>query len=356
MDPGEIEALHQGRHRVRRAAEDESPARSARRGDEEERHPRAAAGPGGLRETGGAGDAEGAGDPRAAEDVGAGDDRASEVRLVPVPGAGRAAALGVGARSVGGLLLVAVVLLVVLGGRWWWVEQQATAVPSVAPVEQGGVAGEGTAPPGSPTDEGAGEAPPTGVPDGAGGPAPAESGQPEGSGAAPSVAGTTEAAAAGPVLVHVVGQVAAPGVVELRAGSRVVDAVDAAGGLTDRADPGSLNMARVVTDGEQIWVGAPGEEPPVGWAAGAPAGSASSPVVTGGPVPGPEAPAALVDLNRATQAELEELPGIGPVTAGRILAWRQEHAGFTTVEELLEVSGIGERTLEQLEPLVTVGS
>ena len=348
MDPGEIEALHQGRHRARRAAEsderDEPRALRAAGEDADERHSHAPGGLGDLREAGGAGGAEGVGD-----------DRGAEVRLVPVPGAGRAASLGVGARSVGGLLLVAVVVLVVLGGRWWWVEQQATAVPNVAPGE-GTSEGQQVVPSGVATGEGSGEQAPTGGADDADGSVPAGPEQTAEGGAAPSPGGTTDPAAAGPVLVHVVGHVAAPGVVELRAGSRVVDAVDAAGGLTDRADPGSLNMARVVTDGEQIWVGAPGEEPPAGWAAGAPAVGAPSPVAPGSPAPGTEAPAALVDLNRATQAELEELPGIGPVTAGRILAWRQEHAGFTTVGELLEVSGIGERTLEQLEPLVTVGS
>lgn len=157
------------------------------------------------------------------------------------------------------------------------------------------------------------------------------------------------------MLVHVVGHVAAPGVVELLPGARVVDAVDAAGGLTSGADPGSVNMARVVVDGEQVWVGAPGEEPPPGWSAAAGPAGATTPAGAGGGVGGTEAGTAPVDLNRATQADLEELPGIGPVTAGRILAWREEHAGFTAVEELLEVSGIGDRTLEQLAPLVTVG-
>jgi competence protein ComEA len=151
--------------------------------------------------------------------------------------------------------------------------------------------------------------------------------------------------------VHVTGQVTEPGVVELAVGDRVVDAVRAAGGFTTDADQSRLNLARPLVDGEQVWVGRPGEEPPLlAPLAGAAPGS------SGGTAPTGEAATAapLLDLNAANQAQLEELPGIGPVTAGRILAWRDEHERFSTVEELMEVSGIGERTFAQLEPVVTV--
>ena len=149
--------------------------------------------------------------------------------------------------------------------------------------------------------------------------------------------------------MHVTGAVAEPGVVTVPAGSRVVDAVRAVGGVTDEADQSTLNLARPLVDGEQVWVGRPGETPPV----------APGPLPRAGGDPGDAgpggAPSAPLDLTAATQADLEELPGVGPVTAGHILSWREEHGRFSTVEELLEVSGIGERTLAQLEPLVTVG-
>src|SRR5690606_24242269 len=154
--------------------------------------------------------------------------------------------------------------------------------------------------------------------------------------------------AAETLVVHVAGEVLEPGVVTVPVGSRVVDAVRAAGGLTEEADESTLNLARLLVDGERVWVGLPGETPPV---APGPVGDAPS----GGGGGGAAGPAAPLDLNAATQADLEELPGVGPVTAGHILAWRDQHGRFSSVDELLEVSGIGERTLAQLEPLVTVG-
>lgn len=150
--------------------------------------------------------------------------------------------------------------------------------------------------------------------------------------------------------MHVTGAVHDPGVVTLPAGTRVVDAVAAAGGLMEDADESSLNLARQLGDGEQLWVGRPGEEPPPGLPSPADTGGG-----TGTTADGDGGQVVVVDLNRATRAELEALPGVGPVTAGKILAWRDEHGGFSVAEELLEVSGIGERTLEQLRPYVTVG-
>lgn len=155
-------------------------------------------------------------------------------------------------------------------------------------------------------------------------------------------AGSAEAGA-GVVVVDVAGRVRRPGVVELPAGSRVVDALEAAGGVRGGVDLSGLNLARVLVDGEQVLVGA---QP-------APAAGAA-PGTTAPTVPGATAPAALVDLNTADQAALEALPDIGPVTAQAILAWRTEHGGFTAVQELLEVDGIGPATLETLAPLVTV--
>ncbi len=136
------------------------------------------------------------------------------------------------------------------------------------------------------------------------------------------------------LLVHVAGDVRKPGVVRLPAGARVQDAVEAAGGLRRGTDLGATNLARVVTDGERIEVG--GSDP-----AGAGAGTST--------VPGTP-----LDLNGATADQLDALPGIGPVTAAKILAWRTEHGRFTVVDELAEVPGIGPKTLAELRPLVRV--
>lgn len=150
---------------------------------------------------------------------------------------------------------------------------------------------------------------------------------------------TASAAAGGTVTVDVAGKVRRPGIVVLDSGARVTDALSAAGGAKRGVDLTSLNLARVLVDGEQIVVGAP--------AAAAPAAPADS-----GGVPGATGP--LVNLNLASQAELEGLPQVGPVTAQAIVAWRDQRGGFTSIDELLEVDGIGEKTLERLTPYVTV--
>jgi competence protein ComEA len=140
------------------------------------------------------------------------------------------------------------------------------------------------------------------------------------------------------VLVHVVGQVRHPGLVRLASGARVADALRKAGGTTRRADLSAVNLARPVADGEQVFVPAPGQSPPSSAQASAvsPSGGAGSPV----------------DLNNANESQLDALPGVGPVIAGRIVEWRRQHGRFASVEELTEVSGIGDATLERLRPLV----
>ena len=156
-------------------------------------------------------------------------------------------------------------------------------------------------------------------------------------------------AAAALVIVHVVGQVAKPGVYRLRAGVRVGDAVTAAGGATRAADLAAVNLARVLVDGEQIVVPKPGEVVAAPGGAGSggagAAGSSGSAGSAGG---------GKVALNSADLTALETLPGVGPVLAQRILDWRTEHGRFTTIDELGEVSGIGEKVLAQLTPKVTL--
>lgn len=152
----------------------------------------------------------------------------------------------------------------------------------------------------------------------------------------PEPTASTSPAVADTVVVHVIGRVRRPGVVTLPFGSRVADAVEAAGGLRPGAGSGDLNLARVLVDGEQVIVG---RQP-----------SASAPAASGAPAPAD----GLVDLNTATATELEALPGVGPVLAGRIVAWREANGPFASVEILGEVAGIGDALLAQLRPLVRV--
>lgn len=147
------------------------------------------------------------------------------------------------------------------------------------------------------------------------------------------------------LVVHVAGAVVLPGVHELDVGARVVDAIAAAGGLRPDADGARLNLAAPVADGERVYVPVAGEEPPpvVG-----PTGASSS--GSGGPSGG----SGPVDLNTADEAALDALPGIGPSTAAAIIEHRSKIGRFGSVDELLDVRGIGEAKLEQLRSLVTV--
>jgi competence protein ComEA len=142
-----------------------------------------------------------------------------------------------------------------------------------------------------------------------------------------------------PVLVHVVGAVRRPGLYRLKEGDRVADALERAGGAAGRADLAAVNLAAPVADGTQVAV-------PVRVAVAA-GGSGAAPAAAAGAPPGP------VRLNAATVEELDALPGIGPVTAGKIVAWRQEHGAFRSVDDLDAVPGIGPARIEQLRELVT---
>jgi competence protein ComEA len=144
------------------------------------------------------------------------------------------------------------------------------------------------------------------------------------------------------LFVHVAGRVRHAGVYQLHQGDRVIDAIQAAGGARKDADLRSINLAALVTDGEQIIV----------WKKG-PGGSVVTSDGGGGP-PGSGSPAQPVNLNTATLDQLESLPGIGPALGQRIIDYRTQHGPFASVDDLVDVSGIGEKRLEDLRPLVTV--
>lgn len=252
--------------------------------------------------------------------------------------------------AIAGLVLILVVVSVLLRGR----EQEAvvSAPSSAGPV----------------VDEQAGASQ-----------AAAEGGSVEGAGAPGAAgdgasAGTADAPASGsPVTVHVVGEVGEPGVLELPAGSRVADAVEAAGGLSESAVTDAVNMAAPAADGVQIvipdqalaeqWEQDPptpssgsGGQTATGSAQAGSAAAGSGAAAGGSPEEGagPAATGAAIDLNTATAAQLEELPKVGPVLAQRIVEHREQIGGFRSVEELDDVSGIGPAMMEAIAPLVTV--
>lgn len=180
--------------------------------------------------------------------------------------------------------------------------------------------------------------------EGAAAPAAAPGGADAAGGTTASEADASEAAPS-EVVVHVAGAVASPGVQRLPVGARVVDAVDAAGGATPDADLARVNLAAPLVDGQQVYLLRQGEEPPPGVAAGAPA-AAGAAGATGGDGP--------IDINRATAAELEELPGVGPATAEAIISHREQHGPFASVDDLIDVRGIGDAKLEQIRERATV--
>lgn len=239
------------------------------------------------------------------------------------------------------LVTVALVVLVLLGwfGRQWWSRPPSldTQLPLAAQETSAGSpsSAESSTVAAVPSDG-------TGATDGA-----------VSDGATPTTAAGTDATAGAALLmVHVAGAVASPGVVQLPASARVVDAVRAAGGLRADADPDRVNLAAPLVDGSRVVVPVLGQAPPVevgsvppapiGTGAGNTAGATGS---TGAPI----------DLNTATVAQLDELPGVGPTTAQAIVDHRDAEGPFTSVDALLDVRGIGDAKLEALRDLVTVG-
>jgi competence protein ComEA len=170
-----------------------------------------------------------------------------------------------------------------------------------------------------------------------------------GGGSVGSVGGS--AGASSQIVVDVVGKVRRPGVYRLAAGSRVVDAVAAAGGATPGLDLTSVNLARRVADGEQVAIGVPPTAEAssnAGGAGGTASGTTSDSAGAGGTGTSP------VDLNTATLGQLDGLPGVGPVLAQRILDWRAAHGRFAAVADLRKVTGIGDAKFADLAPLVVV--
>ncbi|CAN5317436.1 hypothetical protein BH09ACT6_BH09ACT6_02700 [soil metagenome] len=189
--------------------------------------------------------------------------------------------------------------------------------------------------------------PPVPVPSGSG------SATPRSTSAAGGGAGSSAATGGAIALVHVLGAVAVPGLYELHAGDRVVDAIGAAGGFTPAADQGQQNLARVIKDGEQIVIPERGAAPALGSVAAGAAAQAAGGSAAGQPgVKG--VPAPPVNLNTADQGALETLPHVGPALAQRIIAWRSANGQFTQVDDLKNVAGIGDKTFAELQPLVTV--
>ncbi len=270
-------------------------------------------------------------------DVRAGLQPAAATRLSPGSrGADALAAVaarwGVTPRAVLGVLVLAVVVVATLGLRAALVQRQSVpepVVPTSSLVARSATAAGSAGPP---TTAGP-------LPGGATTPSVRPSG-----GAAATAAASAGGTPTGTVVVDVVGQVRRPGVVELPAGSRVHEAVAAAGGAVRGADLAQVNLARVLGDGEQLVVPKAGQTLPPGGPVG-PAASSASGTATAGSV---------VDLNTATAGELDSLPGVGPVLAQRILDWRDANGRFSSVDELSEVSGIGDAVLTGLRARVRV--
>ena len=245
-----------------------------------------------------------------------------------------------GRRAALAMAVVAVLAAAVAG--WWVLQARPHSTPlAVDPTSTASVSPSRTSQSRVSTPTGSAPAagsPSTGSPP-TGSPPAASSAQPGGSAAAP--VGTSSAA---DLVVDVAGKVARPGIYHLALGTRVADAVQAAGGALPGTELTTLNLARKLSDGEQIAVGVVGAAD-AGPAGVEPAGGGGA---TGGSAARP------VNLNSATLAQLVALPGLGPALAQRVLGWRGEHGRFDSVDQLREVSGIGEAKFAALRPLVTV--
>ncbi len=166
---------------------------------------------------------------------------------------------------------------------------------------------------------------------------------------------TVPSPTASPLQVHVAGAVHSPGVYAFAPGSRLIHAVEAAGGMTDEADQESVNLADPLQDGRRVYIPrrgdpTPPQPTPIAGSARGPDGASAQPEDPGGSEPS----GGMVNINTASAAELDTLPGIGPALAERIIAYRQEQGPFTDPAQLMEVKGIGEVTYARLKARVTI--
>lgn len=260
--------------------------------------------------------------------------------------------------------LIGIAVLVLIGAGVIHLSGTGSAIPQEEPAGVAVAEGEAVGPEGG--ADGAGSAGAEGADDLEGGDGPGDSAQAPGEGAGAGTAGDGAESSGDPaapassapteLVVHVSGAVTSPGVVRLPPGARVDDALHAAGGATGEAELAAVNLARPVVDGEQIHVPVPGEEPP---AVAAPAPAADAPPAGDagagdGAAGGGGADGGLIDLNTASVAELDELPGVGPAIAQRIVDHREQNGRFESVDQLEEVSGIGPATLEKMRDRATV--
>ncbi|QCX76549.1 ComE operon protein 1 [Streptomyces sp. YIM 121038] len=237
---------------------------------------------------------------------------------------------GLERRSVLALGVVLVVAAVFAAQHFWSGRAQPVRAPDVV--------GEAAAP----GPEGGPSPSPGALPDAGPPPGAEEAEGAQGAGAGQGGGAGATGVASGGLVVDVSGKVRSPGVLRLPAGSRVADALRAAGGVRPGTKTDALNRARLLVDGEQLVVGGPA--PP---ALGVPAGGAVA-----GPPGVSGAPTGPVALNTATAEQLDTLPGVGPVLAQHIIDYRTEHGGFRSVDELREVNGIGDRRFADLRNLV----
>jgi competence protein ComEA len=231
----------------------------------------------------------------------------------------------------GVIVLVVVAVLGASGGAWYFLHAAPHASPTVAAPAADCETATGQEPGGCLTVSGGST----------------DSFSPVGVAAIPS--GLPSPSKESELVVDVVGRVAKPGVFTLPPGSRIVDAIAAAGGALPHTDLTALDLARKLSDGQEIFVGV---APPSGAAAmsgGGVVGDSDAGTDSGVASANP-----IVDINTATQSELETLPGVGTVTAQRIIAWRTQHGRFTSVTELQQVSGIGPAKYAALAGLVKV--
>jgi competence protein ComEA len=159
-----------------------------------------------------------------------------------------------------------------------------------------------------------------------------------------------------PIAVHVIGAVPRPGLYEFAEGARIQDAIDAAGGLLTSADVNTINLAALLEDGQQLTIPyKPGEEPTTeNGSSPSDDDSLTLPGAEETPVPSGSDDSELVNINTASLEELDNLPGIGPTIAQRIVDYRTENGPFSVIEDILNVSGVGPSTFDQIKDLITV--